>query len=99
MAAEVAELKGGEIIMKIKEMALANALGLVGALYYIVCYLVASFAPDIYKAIAVTWFHMMDISSLWKSAPDGLVIGIVSFTIVSWVTGWLIAWTYNRFTK
>jgi hypothetical protein len=80
-------------------MALANAFGVIGALYFLGCYLVASFAPEIYKAVAATWFHMLDLSSAWKSAPEGFVLGLVSFTAVSWISGWVFAWTYNKLIK
>ena len=83
--------------MKLNEKALANALALVGAIYYIACYIIALIMPDVYKTIAQTWFHMLDLSSAWKDAPDGLVLGLVSFTAVSWVSGWLLASSYNKF--
>lgn len=85
--------------MKLNQMALANALGVVGAVYYIGCYLVASLAPDFYKTIAESWFHMMKLNSLWKSGPDGLVLGLISFTVVSWISGWVLAFAYNSFAK
>ena len=81
------------------EMALANALGLLGAVYYLVCYLVASLAPELYKVVASSWMHMLDLSTAWKSAPSGLVLGLISFTIVAWVSGWLLAFTYNKLLK
>ncbi len=85
--------------MKLNQMALANALGAVGAVYYIGCYLVATVAPDLYKTIAQSWFHMMDLSSIWKSAPGNLILGLISFTVVSWVSGWILAFAYNSFAK
>lgn len=85
--------------MKLKEGALAKAFGFLGAIYFLTCYLVAAVFPELYKAIATTWFHMIDLSGVWKSGPDGFFLGLISFTVVSWISGWLVAWTYNRFAK
>ena len=83
--------------MKLREGAFANALGLLGAVYFLACYFVAAVFPELYKAIASTWFHMIDLS--WKSGPSGFLLGLVSFTVTSWISGWLVAWVYNRFVK
>lgn len=80
-------------------MAFANASGVLGAIYFLGCYLVAAIFPDSYKAVAESWMHMINLSGLWKSAPEGFLLGLVSFTLVSWVTGWFFAWLYNSFTK
>lgn len=80
-------------------MALTNALGALGAVYYIGCYLVAIIAPSLYKSVAQSWFHMIDLSNIWKTAPDGLVLGLVSFIVISWVSGWVLAFTYNSFLR
>jgi hypothetical protein len=85
--------------MKIKEMALANALGALGLIYYLGCYAIAVVAPDVYKSIAASWFHMVNLSGLWSASQGNFVLGLVSFTVVSWISGWLFAWLYNRFVK
>lgn len=83
--------------MKFNEKALANTLGFLGALYYLVCYLIVLIFPNFYRAIAQSWFHGMDLNLVWKGAPGGLITGVVSFTAVSWFSGWLFAVLYNRF--
>lgn len=85
--------------MKLNVKAMANAFGVLGAAYYLGCYLVAAFLPGVYKAVAVAWFHMIKIEGIWKDRPEGLVLGFVSFTAISWVSGWLFAWTYNKLVK
>ena len=85
--------------MKIKETALANAAGLLGAIYFVGCFVVALVSPGLYKSVAESWMHMLNLSGLWKSAPGDFGLGIISFTIVSWITGWLFAWLYNKFVK
>lgn len=78
---------------------MANAFGAIGAVFYLGCYLIALTGPDLYKAVAQSWFHMMDLSSLWKSAPSNFLLGVVSFTIIAWVSGWILAFAYNFFNK
>lgn len=85
--------------MKLKESAFANAAGALGAIYFVGCYLVAWATPALYKSVFDSWMHMLNVDGLWKSAPGNFGLGIISFTIVSWVTGWLFAWLYNRFVK
>jgi len=85
--------------MKFNESAMAKAFGVLGAAYYLACYLVALIVPSLYKAVAATWFHMLDLSSAWKDTPNGFVLGLISFTLASWVSGWLLAWTYNKLAK
>ncbi len=85
--------------MKLKETALANAAGVLGAVYFVGCWVVAWAMPDLYKSIATSWMHMLNLEGLWKSAPGDFGLGIVSFTLVSWSTGYLFAWLYNKFVK
>ncbi len=85
--------------MKLKETALANAVGLLGAIYFVGCYLVAWTMPILYKSVAESWMHMLDLSDLWKQSPSNFGFGFVSFVIVSWFSGYLFAWLYNKLVK
>jgi len=85
--------------MKLNEGAMAKAFGVLGAAYFLVCYFVAALFPELYKAIASTWFHMIDLSGIWKTGPSGFLLGLISFSISAWISGWLIGWAYNRFVK
>ncbi len=84
--------------MKFNEMVLANTLGAMGAIYFLACYLVASFTPGLYKTIAASWMHMIRLEGLWKSGPSNFMLGLISFTVVSWISGWLFAKLYNYFS-
>ena len=85
--------------MKLNESAMAKGFGVLGAAYFLVCYFVAQLTPGLYKAVAATWMHMLDLSSAWKDAPSGFLLGLISFTLASWVSGWLLAKAYNYFVK
>jgi len=92
------ELKGVRS-MKLKETALANASGVLGAAYFVGCYFVAMFFPLFYISIADSWMHMLKLDGLWQQSPSNFVVGFVSFSLVSWVTGYVFARLYNKFAK
>jgi len=85
--------------VKLNESAMAKGFGVLGAAYFLVCYVAGLFTPGLYKAVAASWFHMLDLSSAWKNAPTGFILGLVSFSVASYISGWLLAWTYNKFVK
>lgn len=85
--------------MKLNEKALANTLGTLGIVYYLLCYLVATFMPELYKTVAQTWFHMLDLNSFWKEAPSGFLVGLVSFSSASWISGWVFGKLYNKLSR
>lgn len=85
--------------MKLNEKAFANTSGLLAAVYFVGCYIIASVMPSLYEAVLDSWMHMLNLSGLWKTAPDGFLIGLISFTAVAWVSGWLFAWLYNKLAK
>ena len=89
----------GVMKMKLNEGALAKGFGVLGAVYFLACYFVALLMPNLYKAVAASWFHMLDLSSAWKNVPSGFLLGLISFTLASWVSGWLLAKAYNMFIK
>lgn len=89
----------GVRILKIKESAFANASGSLGAVYFVGCYLVAWLVPALYKSVAESWMHMLNLGGLWKQGPSNFVTGFISFVIISWVTGYIFAWLYNKFAK
>lgn len=89
----------GVRFMKLKESAFANVSGVLGAVYFVGCFAVASITPGLYKSIAESWMHMLNFGGLWKNTPGDFGLGIISFTLVSWVMGWLFAWLYNKFIR
>lgn len=88
--------------MKLQTNILANSLALLGGGYYLLCLLVAILAPDLYKLIAGSWMHGIDVIKVWRDTPldiTGMAIGFISFTISAWVTGYLLANIYNILSK
>lgn len=85
--------------MKLNQKAFANASGILGAGFFIICFIVASIIPGLYKTILESWMHILNLSGLWRGVPGNFLLGLISFTVVSWITGWLFAWLYNKFIK
>lgn len=88
--------------MKFKESALANTLAIVAAAYYLICTLLVFLAPGLYRQIAQSWMHGLAVNAVWNSQTPAIgtvLFGFVTFSISAWVTGYLIAATYNYLAK
>ncbi len=86
--------------MKHNLMATANAMAITVGFIYVACALLVALFPELFKAVASSWFHGMDLAAIWTGAPRGnFVLGLVSAMGGSWLVGYIFAWTYNRFIK
>lgn len=86
--------------MKLNETAWANTSAILIAIIYIVCAAFIAGAPEFSKSVAESWFHGIDLSSIWTGAPRGnFVVGLLSAVVASWLTGWAFAWIYNKLAK
>jgi len=92
-------LKGGEKKMKLDQKTVANTLAVLGAVFFLGCYLLVLVLPDLYKSIAQSWMHGIDLSLIWKPRTGNFLTGLVSFTLVSWISGWVFAVLYNKMIK
>ena len=85
--------------MKLNKKAFAGAAAALGAAYYLACYVIVLVAPDVYRDVAQSWAHGVNISAIWRPMTGNFLTGIVSFTGTSWISGWLLAFLYNRMVK
>ena len=88
--------------MKKNPVALGNAVGLLAALWYVLCALFVSLAPGFARSISDSWFYWIDVKSLYP--PTGpvfeagrFVTGLVSLTVLGWLSGWFVGVAYNAF--
>jgi len=79
----------------------ANALAVTSAILYVFCRIAVSLFPDLSMAIAQSWFHGLEVSQVsgWSLSMGSFVLGLVSFAITAWFTGYLFAKVYNFFSK
>jgi hypothetical protein len=85
--------------MKFNVIAFANASAIFMAFVYLVCGLGVLIMPGFSRTLAQSWFHGLDLSQVWSgSAFSGnFLLGLVSAAILTWLAGWVFAWTYNLF--
>lgn len=86
--------------MKLNERALADASAVLIAIVYVVCALFVAVLPDLSRVVAGSWFHGIDLDSVWTGTPRGnFVLGFVSAVGLSWLAVWAFARVYNKFVK
>jgi len=87
--------------LKLDPTRAANALAIVGAGLYVVCTLLVVSTPVFYRGVAQTWMHGFNLSALpmRQMTFGGSVYGLVTFTVVSWLTGYAFAAVYNALGK
>lgn len=86
--------------MKLNEVSFGHASAVVVAVFYVGCALLVAVLPDLFRAISQSWFHGIDIGSIWTGSSRGnFVLGLVSAVVLGWVSGWGFARVYNKLTK
>lgn len=85
--------------MKLNEKGVAGASAVLGAIFFMVCYGLVIFAPTIYRDIAQSWAHGVDLSLIWRPRAGNFLVGLISFSGVSYLSGWAFALLYNKMVK
>ncbi len=86
--------------MKLNEVALANASAVVTGVIYVICALFVALLPDFSKTVSQSWFHGINLESVWTGSPRGdFLLGLVSAVAAVWAGGWLFAKVYNKLAK
>lgn len=86
----------------IKSIPLANAATVITAVFYIVCALLSSVAPDVLVGIANSWIHSLNLEPL-RAAEElsmgTLVMGLVTLSALTWITTYVMIELYNHWAK
>jgi hypothetical protein len=87
--------------MKNNPTATANALATTGGIFYIACRILVGVFPDLMYTVAQSWFHGIGMtkSGSWNLSLESFFVGLISFMIFAWITGYLFACVYNYFSK
>lgn len=87
--------------MKKDVKATANAVALVGGAAYVICAVWVAVSRENFMSLFGTWFHGVDVASLPFRQLDlgGVLVGLVTFVISSWLAGYFFAKVYNSFAK
>lgn len=82
--------------------AFANAVTAVTAVFYVVCLVLSMVAPDLVRSIGNSWAHSINLE-LIKSTDNvfstNALLGLVSVSVVAWVTTYATIWLYNKWAK
>ena len=87
--------------MKHEPNTTAQALAIVGGMWYVLCVLWVFVSKSSYMGVMSSWFHGVDFKSLPPTTPDlgSIIFGLVTFVGFAWVSGYLFAVFYNQFLK
>lgn len=87
--------------MKHEPIATANAISATAAIIYVVCRIAVAIFPDLTIAIAQSWFHGLELSSVsgWNLSLGSFILGLVTSAGGAWLVGYLFASVYNYFAK
>jgi hypothetical protein len=81
----------------------ANATAVTIGIVYVACRVLVLLMPNLFLAIARTWFHGIDIgkiAAVSNAANLGsFVLGLITSAGAGWAVGYLFAKTYNYFLK
>lgn len=86
----------------LKPIAFAHAVTIVTAGFYVVCLLLVYTAPGFVFGIAESWVHGIDLEAVRATTPVSLgraVWGLITITVVTWVTTYATIALYNRLQK
>lgn len=83
--------------MKLNPLALANASTAIVAAIYVICRLAVGLFPDLTLATVQSWFHGLDLTIISGAnlSVGSFVLGLVSLSALTWVTGYFFAKLYN----
>ncbi len=86
--------------MKLNVTAWANASAVFMGILYLACAFLVTTLPGISKLVAGSWFHGLNIDLIWTGAArPNFLPGLISAVVLSWISGWVFAWLYNKLSK
>jgi len=85
----------------LKPVALANALAIVTAIFYLVMWILGVVAPRLFVFVLNAQFLGANVASLYPRKPDAttFIITLVVISATAWLFGYLWAYIYNRLAK
>lgn len=86
----------------LKSIPFANAVTVVTVVVFIICVLLAYFAPNFLYGIANSWFHGFNLQSVRTATPppvNSVIYGLITMAVLTWVTTYVTIELYNRWAK
>lgn len=84
--------------MKDNTVKLANAFALAIAILWTLCSVVVWLLPEFSWQVTTWWMHGMDMSALgkWQLTINNFIMGGIAAIVSAWVTGWILAWSWQQ---
>ena len=82
--------------------AFAHATTIVTAAFYLVCAALSFVAPDFITSLGNSWVHALNLEAIKiKTQPSfvTLAYGLITISVVTWVTTYALIELYNRLAK
>jgi len=85
--------------MKLNPQKFALAAGILGAAWFVFCAVVVILAPQLALSLFGSVVHMLNVDQFAEVQVTlgGFILGLVQVAVYGYVSGWLLAWLYNRF--
>jgi len=86
----------------LKSVPFANAATVITAIFYIICGVLSYIVPDLIVSLANSWVHSLNLEMIRvikALSVETLVLGLVSLSLITWVTAYAMIELYNRFAK
>lgn len=86
----------------LKPTAFANAVTVVWAAAYLICFILTLVAPELVFGVVRSWAHSINIDAVKSTEPINIgssLFGAVTFGAYVWVVTYAAATLYNRFAK
>lgn len=87
--------------MKHEPLVTANALAATAGILYTVCRVLVTLFPEGAYIVARLWLHglILDKAGEWNWTLLEFLLGLISFTIATWLAGYLFATIYNKLLR
>jgi len=87
--------------MKTQLYVIPNALAATTAIIFVLCRILADLFPDVFFAIAQSWFHGIELSKLnaWNLTFVSFIIGLISSMTTAWIIGYIFVRVYRALAK
>lgn len=86
--------------MHLNKKAFANSFASLAVIFVVVLYILQSVAPSVFTFVFNAQFYGADVASLaYKGTFTVFLQTLVAMTVLSWISGWLVAHFYNKFAK
>lgn len=82
--------------------AFAHAVTIVTVVFYLICWVLSTVAPDLILGLATSWGHTLNLEAIKSLAPmtiTSAIYGLVSISVLAWLTTYAMIWLYTKLVK